>query len=86
MASPGLVKPLNYPICQLNDPPEPSNCHACLEGVTFFSIPLDFQDNRYLPSLPGAYSEVTEVANHPQATTIGVPLGHFRLTHLPATR
>jgi hypothetical protein len=26
---------------------QPSYCHACLECTTFFSMPLDFQDNRY---------------------------------------
>jgi len=34
-------------IRQLHGQSEPLYCHACLEFTTFFSIPLDFQDNRY---------------------------------------
>ncbi|NJR61748.1 MAG: hypothetical protein HC769_24700 [Cyanobacteria bacterium CRU_2_1] len=47
MARSGLVTPLDHSITQLNGQPEPSCCHECLEFTTFFSIPLDFQDNRY---------------------------------------
>ncbi|NJR59750.1 MAG: hypothetical protein HC769_13430 [Cyanobacteria bacterium CRU_2_1] len=42
----GLVTPLDHSITQLNGQPEPSCGHGCLEFTTFFSILLDFQDNR----------------------------------------